>query len=211
MSSFLDYHLQSLAHKVKSYIKNTNHFLNKIKKLESLPDGAFLYTMDVVGRYLSIPTGEGLTPLSTFLKTKKNKQISSDTLTELAKVVSKNKIFEFDKSTFKQKRGTAIVTKFVPPYTILVMTDFNETFLESFEKKPMFWRRYIDDIFFVWEHCEESLKVFIVQVNTFHSTIKFTAEYSKEEVISLDVNIKLIDGELKTDLFLKPTNKHISF
>ena len=92
------------------------------------------------------------------------------------------------------------------------MADFNEKMLESFEKKPMFWRRYIDDIFFVWEHGEESLKVFIVQVvNTFHSTIKFTAEYSKEEVISLDVNIKLIDGELKTDLLLKPTNTHISF
>ena len=91
------------------------------------------------------------------------------------------------------------------------MADFNEKMLESFEKKPMFWRRYIDDIFFVWEHGEESLKVFIVQVNTFHSTIKFTAEYSKEEVISLDVNIKLIDGELKTDLLLKSTNTHISF
>ena len=27
----------------------------------------------------------------------------------------------------------------------------------------------------------------------FHSTIKFTAEYSKEEVNFLDVNVKLID------------------
>ena len=42
----------------------------------------------------------------------------------------------------------------------------------------------------------------------FHSTIKFTAEYSKEEVIFLDLNIKLIDGELKTDLFVKPTETH---
>ena len=42
----------------------------------------------------------------------------------------------------------------------------------------------------------------------FHSTIKFTAEYSKEEVNFLDVNIKLIDGELKTDLFIKPTDRH---
>ena len=92
------------------------------------------------------------------MKTKNNKKISSDALTELVKVVSKNYIFEFDESTFKQKRGTAIVTKFVPPDTILVMADFNEKMFESFEKKPMFWRRYIDDIFFVWEHGEESLK-----------------------------------------------------
>ena len=36
--------------------------------------------------------------------------------------------------------------------------------------------------FFLWKHGEESLKVFIEQVKIFHSTIKFTAEYSKEEV-----------------------------
>ena len=30
----------------------------------------------------------------------------------------------------------------------------------------------------------------------FHSTIKFTAEYFKEDVNFLDVNVKLIDGEL---------------
>ena len=37
-------------------------------------------------------------------------------------------------------------------------------------------------IFFIWERGEESLKIFMEQVNMFHSTIKFTAEYSKEEV-----------------------------
>ena len=109
--------------------------------------------------------------------------ISSDTLTELAEVVLKNNIFEFDEKTFKQKRGTAIGTKFAPPYAILFMANLEEKMLEGFEKKPMIWWRYIDDIFFIWEHGEESLKVFIEQVNMFHSTIKFTAEYSKEEVI----------------------------
>ena len=41
---------------------------------------------------------------------------------------------------------------------------------------------YIDDTFFIWEHGEEYLTVFIEQVNMSHSTIKFTAEYSEEEV-----------------------------
>ena len=42
----------------------------------------------------------------------------------------------------------------------------------------------------------------------FHPTIKFTAEYSEEEVNFLDLNIKLINGELKTDLFVKTTDIH---
>ena len=36
-----------------------------------------------------------------------------------------------------------------------------------------------------------------------HPSVKFRAEYSKQEVNSLDLNIKL-DGELKTDFFVKP-------
>ena len=62
------------------------------------------------------------------------------------------------------------------------MSDFEVKTLESFERKLMTWWRYIDDIFFIWEHGEESLKDFIEQVHIFHSTIIFTAEYSKEEV-----------------------------
>ena len=57
---------------------------------------------------------------------------------ELAEVVLKNNIFEFDENTFKQKRGTAVGTKFAPPYTILFMADFEEKMLKSFEKKHWF-------------------------------------------------------------------------
>ena len=35
ISSFLDHHLQPLVQRVKSYIKDTNHFLNQMKRLES--------------------------------------------------------------------------------------------------------------------------------------------------------------------------------
>ena len=68
-----------------------------------------------------------------------SKQISSDTLIELAKIVLKNKIFEFDEKTFRQVRGTAIGAKFAPPYAILFMADLEEKTLSAFEKKPMIW------------------------------------------------------------------------
>ena len=105
--------------------------------------------MDVVGLYPNIPHGEGLASLCRFLETRDNKQISSDTLTKLAEVALKNNIFEFDEKNFKQKRGTAIGTRFAPPYAILFIADFDKKMLESFEKKPMIWWKYIDDIFFI--------------------------------------------------------------
>ena len=144
--------------------------------------------MDLVGLYPNIPHGEGLASLYKFLETRENKQISSVTLAELAEIVLQNNIFEFDEETFKQKRGTAIGTKFALPYAIFFMADLKEKLLEIFEKKTMIWWRYIDDIFFIWEHGEESLRVFIDQVNLFHPTIKFTAEYSKKEDNYLDLN-----------------------
>ena len=70
------------------------------------------------------------------METREDKQISSDTLAELAEIVLKNNIFEFDEKTFKQKRGTAIGTKFAPPYAILYMADLEEKLLEIFGKKP---------------------------------------------------------------------------
>ena len=93
-------------------------------------------------------------------------------------------------------------------YAILFMADFKEKMLEISEKKPMTWWRYINDIFFIWEHGEESLRVFIDQVNLFHISIKFTAEYSKEKANFLDLDIKLTEGELNTDLFVNPTGTH---
>ena len=108
----------------------------------------------------------------------------------------------------QQIRGTTIGTKFAPPYAILFMADLEEKILSASEKKPMIWWRYIDDIFFIWEHGEESLENFLNKLNSFHPTIKFTAEYSKETIYFLDVNIRLVGGGLMTDLFVKPTDTH---
>ena len=96
ISSCLDYHLQPLAQKVKSYIKDANHFLSKLKSLGKLPQGAILCTINVVGLYPNIPHSEGLNSLPSILELRDNKQISSETLIELAEIVLKNIFFEFD-------------------------------------------------------------------------------------------------------------------
>ena len=96
--------------------------------------------MDVVGLYPNIPHGKGLAPVRKRFETRGKNQISRDTLTELAEVVFKNNIFEFDEKSFKHKRGTAIGTTFAPPYAIIFIADFEEKMLDSFEKKFSFGR-----------------------------------------------------------------------
>ena len=132
---------------MKSYIKDTNHFLSKLKNLGKLPQGAILCTIDVVGLYPNIPHSEVLNSLRGFLELRDNKQITNHTLIEFAEIVLKINLFEFDQKTFKQVRGTAIETKFAPPYAILFTADLEEKIINAFEKKRMIWWRYVDDIF----------------------------------------------------------------
>ena len=63
ISSFLDFHLQPIAKKVKSYIKDPNDFLKKLRSLTNLPGNSLLCTMDVVGLYPNIPHDKGLSAL----------------------------------------------------------------------------------------------------------------------------------------------------
>ena len=60
MSEFLDHHLQPVMKGGKSYVKDTNHFLEKLKELGKVPPNAILVTADVVGLDPSIPQDAGL-------------------------------------------------------------------------------------------------------------------------------------------------------
>ena len=93
------------------------------------------------------------------------KDVSTDTLVELTKLVLKSSIFNFSKRTLKQKRGTAVGTKFAQPYIILFMAELEEKILEIVDNKSYLWWRYIDDIFFIWEHGEEKLRDFVQTLN----------------------------------------------
>ena len=208
ISSFLDFHLQPIAKKAKSYIKDTNDVLKKLRSLTKLPGNSLLCTMDVVGLCPNIPHDEGFSALRKRLNERDNKDVSTNTLVELAELVLKNNIFNFNEKTLKQKRGTAIGTKFAPPYNILFMAELEEKNLEIVDNKPNLWWRYKDDIFFIWEHGEEKLRNFIETLNEIQPAIKFTVEWSQKSINFLDVPAPLIDGQIETDLYVKPTDSH---
>lgn len=60
ISRFVDHHLRPLVPHISSYIKDTNDFLRKLKNVGTLPKGAILCSVDVVGLYLHIPHDVGL-------------------------------------------------------------------------------------------------------------------------------------------------------
>ena len=54
VSEFLYFQLQPVMQNGKSYIRDSEHFLQKIKNISTLPENAILVTADIVGLYPSI-------------------------------------------------------------------------------------------------------------------------------------------------------------
>ena len=52
--------------------------------------------------------------------------------------------------------------------------------------KPTVWKRFIDDVFSLWNIDKQEIDLFLEQANSFHPTIKFTAEISVKEITFLD-------------------------
>ena len=75
--------------------------------------------------------------------------------------------------------------------------NFANIFMAKIEKgiisksiiKPLVWKRYIDDVFCLWDTNEDNIKDFVTRANHYHDTIKFTAEISDSEIAFLDTKV----------------------
>ena len=173
----------------------------------------FIYRINIlniskVGLYPSIPHDVGLKALYEKLEERSDKKVPYADLVDMAEFVLKNNFFEFDSKVKQQVSGTAIGTKFAPPYACIFMDKVETDFLETQVVKPLVWLRYIDNIFFIWNESEEKLDEFLENLNNFHPNLKFTSEKSKKSVNFLDVKVSLIDQHLETDLYCKLTDCH---
>ena len=209
ISAFVDHFLNPLVKESKSYIKDTTDFITKIESLDLRNDNYILGTLDVTALYTNIPNEEGINCIREILKKERNSQEkpSNESLMNLLELVLTKNNFQFNGEHFLQIGGTAMGTRVAPTYANLFMRSLELEILEKSIKKPLVWYRYIDDIFFIWEHGEESLSEWIKYLNKYHKSIKFTAECSKSEISFLDTKVKKnTNGKLYTDLFVKPTD-----
>jgi hypothetical protein len=60
ISQFVDHFLNPTTTSLKSYIKDTTDFLSKLQRLNNLPSGCLLVTLDIVSLYTNIPNDDGI-------------------------------------------------------------------------------------------------------------------------------------------------------
>ena len=115
-----------------SYIRDSGNFTDKMKKLGKVSEGSILVTADVVGLYPSIPHKEGILALKSKLEKQTSSKVPTNDLVKLAEFVLKSNFFEFNNEIKQYISGTAIGTKFSPPYACIYMdkteTDLRRSF-----------------------------------------------------------------------------------
>ena len=82
---------------------------------------------------------------------------------------------------------------------------FNDN--NQFKDNIVFWKRQVDDIFFVWKGSKEELELFVWLLNGVEYRVQFTLEVEKEGFLPfLDVGLMKAVGKLVTRIYRKPTH-----
>ena len=190
MSAFVDSLLQPIAKSQQSYLKDTTDFINFIETTE-LPEETFLVSLDVTSLYTNIPQQEGI---NTICRAYENfygdkKPIPTHSLREILGLILQENSFEFNGLNYLQTHGTAMGTKMAVAFANIFMSAVETEILSLSKTKPLRWKRYIDDIFSLWNVDKEGIEEFITLANQHHPTIKFTAEISDKEINFLDTTV----------------------
>ena len=74
ISKFFDEHIKKYVPKTHSYVRDTQHFVSRLKYLGKIPEGALSVTLDVSSLYTNIPNHEGILAVAKHLKNDPDKQ-----------------------------------------------------------------------------------------------------------------------------------------
>ena len=211
-AEFIDYFINPLAKTHKSYIKDTYDFINKIKNLH-IPEGSLLFTIDVDSLYTNIVTQEGIQAVKeAFFKFRDKKRPDKELLQLLEINLTRND-FEFNGNYFLQIKGTAMGKKFAPAYADIFMASWETAALERCPKKPLYYYRYLDDIWGIWSYSEDEFISFFNILNTFNPSIKLKYTTDSNSVNFLDTTTfkgpKFTShNQLDIKVYFKDTDTH---
>ena len=132
-----------------NHLKDTTDFINFIERT-SVNKQTFLVSMDVTSLYTNIPKEEGIKTVCEAYDTFHNNSppIPIHYLREMLSLILKENSFQFNGKNYLQVHGTTMGTKMA---VAIFMAKIETQILSKTVKKPTVWKRYIDDIFSLWD------------------------------------------------------------
>jgi len=180
-------------------------FVKEVKEVRFL--NKFMVSFDVTSLFTNIPLDETINiALDRIFTNHPNIKISKSDLKKLFLFATAQTHFLFKGDFYDQIDGVAMGSPLAPILANIFMAFYEEKWLSEFEgNKPIFYRRYVDDIFALFNSEAEAL-VFFHYINNKHKNIKFTMEKEIDNKLSfLDVFLDNSSTSLKTSVFRKKT------
>lgn len=160
--------------------------MNVIQSVSLDVDALLLVTMDVQSLYTCIPYSEGIEAVKQLIMENSNYAGPpvEYTLLLLDLILRKN-YFKFERQFYLQRTGTAMGSRVAPAFANTFMYVFELKHIyghDQFKKYGIFYRRYIDDVFFFWTGTPQQLVVYVKSLNELGTPIKFTLNYSSQQI-----------------------------
>jgi hypothetical protein len=211
VAGLVEFELNEGVKKLDSYVEDSSHFLRLIEDLRLAPD-KFMYTMDVVKLYPSVPREGGREAMLENLERRTDKTIRTRDLLELAELVLQNNEITFHERKALQIDGTAIGSKLGKNYACAYMGKWEEMVVGEAQVRgmqtPRRHYRFVDDIFGTWKGSVHSFLEFVNLCNEIEPRIKITHNICMKEAVFLDVKIiRKESGEVKTRVHIKDTDR----
>lgn len=210
-SIYVDHILQSFVKALPSHIRDTPDLIKKIEGI-TVDGDAKLASIDVEALYSSIPHSWGLKAVEYFLKTRGlQHRLHNIFVLQLLEFILQHNYFLFDSKIFHQLRGTAMGSPCAPTYANLFLGWWEDTHIfgddsSIWTPSILYWGRFIDDIFILWNNSELAFRQFVDSLNVNEVGLRFTSEIENHRLPFLDILVeKDRRGNLFTNIFRKPT------
>ena len=236
IGQYVQHHLKSLSNIHPSYLQDSPDYIraieNEINANNLIENGDILVTIDVSGLYTNIPQDAGIDACRKLLDQHSNDKDKNAFIIKLLELLLKNNIFQFDEMLYRQIIGTAMGMKPAPDYANIFMAVIDKDILKIAKEnendfKVKFYKRFLDDIYMLFNGTTKKLHEFLNMINQIHPNIKFTITHTTpyntqnendcdkcecEALISipfLDTQTTIKNNMIILDLYKKPTDRNM--
>lgn len=212
VSVYLDKQLNPIIRRLNTVCTSANQIILHMNNFTASPNSVILCA-DVTALYPNIPMHEGLQMIEKIL-TDINyySQSHNELLLDLLYWVLHNNYCIFQQKIYLQLKGTAMGTPTATSYANIFLYAVEQPLIAKY--KPSYYKRYIDDIFAIFD-TTESANNFITDFNNIFPTIKLEATTVQRSGIMLDLSIQLLPSitadnlpcdKIQICLYQKPRN-----
>lgn len=151
----------------------------------------FLFSLDIVSLYPSIPIPSAIEAIRFFLNKSKLPQTLKASILAALHIVLGNTFCVFLGDIYEQIRGLAMGNSVAVVVANIFLGYFELPFLTRYKQYLHFFFRYIDDATGLWSGPKATLLEFLSKFSIFCRSVKHTSEVSSTSTVFLDLKLSL--------------------